>query len=491
MRFGWIVVLAVVVGRGRMCLAEDAKAAAPAAPAAPAARFEISKETTFVTGPVRADGTIDYVEAINEHLSKGVTKENNAAIPVLEAVQSLGVGQDAHYARVWAKLGVAAPAGAAQGAVAPAPPGNPANFDDTLSGPWIVEKAPQVAAWLDSMKGQLDLLVEASKRDHYYMPLVREQPTDPLVMVLLPHLQHMRHMANSLKSRAMLRLGNDDTDGFCADVIAIVRLGRLSTHAPTLVENLVGIAMEAIGLDAIKTAASGKWLSEAQVGKLLAELRAAPAPRAMYDIMDGGERGFLLEFLQTAAVHGVAEAQKMFAALGQRNNITLPPIDPAGKDWNAALKSANAWYDRLAEAGRKPTYAERMAASKAINQDVATLKVKYDGWKAVFAPLEDRIIVLVLPAMERAFTTETRIAADRELTQAALALSGFRSKMREYPPGLKLLVPGYFKSEPVDLFTSKPLVYRTEGNGYVLLSVGPDGKEGGVKADDLVVRVGK
>src|SRR5207248_10716636 len=118
----------------------------------------------------------------NEHLSQGATRENNAAILVLEAVEGMDVGREGHYAKVWTKRGVAAPAGAAQGAVAPAPLGNPANFDDTLNGPWIAEKAPQVAAWLDSMKGQLDLLVEASKRDHYYMPLVREQPTDPLVM---------------------------------------------------------------------------------------------------------------------------------------------------------------------------------------------------------------------------------------------------------------------------------------------------------------------
>src|SRR2546423_322220 len=70
MRLGWMVILATVFGIGLTSLAEDPKPAAPAAPAAvPAARFEISRETTFVTGPVRADGTIDYVEAINEHLS--------------------------------------------------------------------------------------------------------------------------------------------------------------------------------------------------------------------------------------------------------------------------------------------------------------------------------------------------------------------------------------------------------------------------------------
>ena len=71
-------------------------------------------------------------------------------------------------------------------------------------------------------------------RSNFLFYPVREQETDPLVSVLLPHLQHMRHWANALKSRALLRLGKEDIDGFCRDAMAIVRLGRLSTHAPTL-----------------------------------------------------------------------------------------------------------------------------------------------------------------------------------------------------------------------------------------------------------------
>src|SRR5881394_1999842 len=67
----WTLVL-VCTGLVGVCFGEDVKPAA-------GARFEISKETTFVTEPVRADGTIDYVEAINAQLSKGATKENNSA----------------------------------------------------------------------------------------------------------------------------------------------------------------------------------------------------------------------------------------------------------------------------------------------------------------------------------------------------------------------------------------------------------------------------
>jgi len=40
----------------------------------------ISKETTYIAGPLRKDGYVDYVAALNEHFGRGVTPENNAAV---------------------------------------------------------------------------------------------------------------------------------------------------------------------------------------------------------------------------------------------------------------------------------------------------------------------------------------------------------------------------------------------------------------------------
>jgi hypothetical protein len=474
-----LIVMVAVLGLGRGVMGEDAKPAAPAGP-----RFVISKETTYVTGPVRADGTIDYVEAVNERLSKGVTKENNAGILMLQAEMAGEVGRPEHFAKVWKKLGIAPPA-----PVKDAAGNDPPGLDETLTGLWTADKAPQVAEWLKAQAGLLQLMIDGSKRDRYYVPLVRENESDPLVSVLLPHLSHQRRLCRMLKSRAMLRLGNEEMDGFCDDVIALVRIGRLTTHAPTLVENLVGTSCEAMGYDAIKIAATGRWLSEAQVDRLLKELRAAPPRRQMYDVFEGGERGFLLEFLQTAAVHGVGEAEKMLAALGPKNGITLPPVDPIAKDWNQAMRKANWWYDQLAEAGKKTSYVERMRACNVVMRDIGALKEKTSGWRAPFASIEDRMIVLVMPSMDRAYMNETKIAANRELTETALALSGFRSKTAEYPPDLKMLVPTWFKQTPVDCFNDHPLTYRLEGNGYVLLSVGPDevAGDGRTTTDDLVV----
>src|SRR5258708_5994274 len=48
--------------------------------------FTIGKETTYVTGPVDADGYIDYAAALNERMSKGIKPAENANVLLWKAI---------------------------------------------------------------------------------------------------------------------------------------------------------------------------------------------------------------------------------------------------------------------------------------------------------------------------------------------------------------------------------------------------------------------
>src|SRR4029078_1861738 len=48
-------------------------------------KITISKETTYITEPLRPDGYPDYVAALNQRMSLGVTPENNAAVLLQKA----------------------------------------------------------------------------------------------------------------------------------------------------------------------------------------------------------------------------------------------------------------------------------------------------------------------------------------------------------------------------------------------------------------------
>ena len=46
----------------------------------------ISKETTYLTEPLRSDGWIDFAAVLNQPRMMGVTAENNAAVPFWQAI---------------------------------------------------------------------------------------------------------------------------------------------------------------------------------------------------------------------------------------------------------------------------------------------------------------------------------------------------------------------------------------------------------------------
>src|SRR5256885_8409701 len=65
-----------------------AYAADPPAKDKPARKhnFTVSKETTYVTGPLDKDGYVDYAAALNERLGKGVTPETNANVLIWKEI---------------------------------------------------------------------------------------------------------------------------------------------------------------------------------------------------------------------------------------------------------------------------------------------------------------------------------------------------------------------------------------------------------------------
>jgi hypothetical protein len=86
-----------------------------------------------------------------------------------------------------------------------------------------------------------------------------------------------------------------------------------------------------------------------------------------------------------------------------------------------------------------------------------------------------------------------------ELDKLAFALAAYRADHGSYPAKLADLKPKYVAEVPKDIFSEGELLYRPEGTGYLLYSVGVNGKDDGGKTrddrkadedwDDLVVRM--
>ena len=71
-----------------------------------------------------------------------------------------------------------------------------------------------------------------------------------------------------------------------------------------------------------------------------------------------------------------------------------------------------------------------------------------------------------------------RAETDRSLTLCAIALKRYSLRYGKLPESLKMLVPEFLSSLPVDYMDGKPIKYRLHNDGsFTLYSVGEDGKD--------------
>jgi hypothetical protein len=76
-------------------------------------------------------------------------------------------------------------------------------------------------------------------------------------------------------------------------------------------------------------------------------------------------------------------------------------------------------------------------------------------------------------------------AVGSNLTQVAFALAEHRAQRGSYPPRLADLAPKYIPAVPKDVFAGDAdLHYARQGDGYLLYSVGPNGRDDGGRTLD-------
>ena len=105
-------------------------------------------------------------------------------------------------------------------------------------------------------------------------------------------------------------------------------------------------------------------------------------------------------------------------------------------------------------------------------------------------PIGDILVVMLLPAHERAVREYFNTIATARLTQIFITLRCYQLEHGKLPDTLEALAPGYLQAIPVDPFNGKPFGYDPTGEAPRMWSVGadqvtdPPGAEGG---DDVVV----
>ena len=499
--------------------------------------FTISKATTHITKPLTKDGYVDYVAALNQQLSKGVTPDINAAVPLWEAIgtKPLEDWEPKHREQLFKMLGMKELKDGDKQYIsgedfvektedtptkrAEVNEKMSRDMDSAMSMPWSEVVYPELAAWVAANDAAIKSTVAASLRPRYYNPLVSMEPDFAMISVLLPIVGEVRNSARLLILRAMQSAAAGKTEVAWNEILACWRLGRLVGQGSTLVDSLVGIAIEGMAAEATVALVHHTKLSDEQIAAMRKDLAALPKRDKMIDKIDVAERYMFLDTMQTIERKRISSIKEFVEIVGFVNALsgilTLSDGDESKIgfsravkrlwirmfiDWDFVMHDANRWYDRFVRVGRMPRGAEQDKAWELLESDYMKLRVQITDRETILTDIlsgktprrivSERIsgtfVALLMPALSAALDAEHRADMYVEMVDTAFALKLYHNKHGKYPAKLDALVPKHLKSVLVDINNEKDQVrYKRTTAGYLLYSVGRDGKDqGGPALDD-------
>ncbi len=467
----------------------------------PTPKVPIGKDTTYVTGPLDKNGFIDYEAALSERLGKGVKPETNANVLLWKALGPRPEGGNGMPPDYFKHLGIAEPPEKGDylinlGAYRSRVKLVQEEWEDLIeqqsragARPWKAVDMPHITAWLALNEKPLAVVVEACKRPHYFNPLVSRKSDKELggiITALLPNVQKCRELASALTARAMQRLGEGKVEEAWQDLLTCHRLARHVGNGATLIESLVGIAIDAIASNADLAFLDSGKLSHQQIRKCMKDLQELPPLPRMADKIDLGGRFMYLDCVQLVR-RGGGKMFRGFAELPFPEDNEKFEKALAMIDWTPAMRTGNQWYDRLSQALRRKERAERERELDGIEEDLK--KLKTDGAKvvklleegppnvAVGKAIADVLVHMLMPAARKVQNAADRAEQIHRNLQVAFALAAYHKVNGKYPQKLDDLAPKFLAAVPIDIFSAKALIYRLGEKGYLLYSVGVNGKD--------------
>jgi hypothetical protein len=469
----------------------------------------IEESTTHILKPLRPDGYPDYFGAINDYCRGSATPLSNAAVPMIQAfgpatapitirddyfrllgIDSLpSVGNYFVHSQEMLDRWVRA-----------APDAPTAKLADTLQeqfafagdSPWSSDDYPMIAEWLLINEEPLRLICEASKRSDFYEPILSQNHSLPALCAVASPLESiLGEITLALQARAMLHARSGDFESAISDLIACHRCLRLMSHVPlgqyAVETRTAEIALRQTELKLIHYCRP----SAKQLQILASQLSQLPPLLSLADRIDLGDRFRYLDAVCVLQRNGPAAVQQLFGetSLSADESSLQKAVSDLMFDWNEPLRMGNQWFDKEIAIYRMTDRVRREEALEKLHTELEQM-VADSSRPAIFVlnwftrqSVKAAMGRVVGATLLQLFDTEVpgilNIADQLEVrstfTQTGIALAAYRAEHGQYPERLEQLPS---KDSTSDLFReNSPLGYRRLPTGYLLYSVGPNGRD--------------
>ncbi|MDG1810170.1 MAG: hypothetical protein P8I27_19925 [Pirellulaceae bacterium] len=482
-------------------------------------KFKISPATTTLTGPLKADGSLDYVAAVNQRHMDGVKSENNAVAVIFRLTPEAFYPESAEVSRKAMREQFATALGFEVGPsqLELEDPeaviqkrltqllGEPAAYEQTeqylnafrsaSKSPWKSTRFPDCAEILHEQRDVLDLIVNAATRPRYYHPFILpagKSGNATLLNASLPIGQRFRQCARLLLLRAMNSLGDGEPGGVesaIRDIQSARRLGWLQCQSISLTEKLIVAAIYRMVNEAEINLIDSGHLTTQQLQEHQAFIREHKYPIDMGERIDFGERILVLDQTQALLIDPVqfVQQQNQNSPLAFQENLIRGLVRSA--DTNTTLRVINQWFDRYTAAAKQPTIQQSLQAFEEIEDQLSrfdsfnnlqsSLFNLISGPKSRGKFIGNLLAAMLMPAGAQLVRADFDLATQDQLNEIAFAISSYRSKYHAHPAKLTTLVPEFLEAVKPSPSGSEEIQYRFNESGFMVYSIGSDGIDNG------------
>jgi len=297
----------------------------------------------------------------------------------------------------------------------------------------------------------------------------------------MPYLSEYRRLLFAMQWRIQLNAEQGRFEDAFEDIQALYRFGKHNKGDRTIVEQLVGVAIEAAAVATARDIIGeykidSKTLADFQRNfeKIIAneDFKFSFKVEHMM-ICDEIQRCFTsdrfgkghLYLPRFREISGMYDDYYPYPNKGGiefffYNLVYSSPFLFTHPNKEQTLASANELFE-LWECMSSKTAAQLNPERKAIEEKINNIAGK------------NQFINVLFPAFSRIFTIANRAHTEVDATLAIIALTRYKQDKGQYPQDLnELITTGYLKHPPMDYFSDKPLVYKKTDDDFLLYSFG-------------------
>ena len=349
------------------------------------------------------------------------------------------------------------------------------------------DEKQRMANWLADNEKNLQLVIVGSGKPYYWKNLEGEE----MLSILMPHLSEYRRIAFSLRWRVRLRAEQNQYEDAFSDIKTCYRVGQHLKGDRSLIEQLVGVAMEVVASQNLRSILSQYEIDSATLATLQKDFERMVAGED-FTMSFVAEKMCVYDEIQRCFTEDRFGGGHLYLSrvrdLGDVTSDDLQEIlvetifSPA--EWpRAAAGAAKILFlhpdkqETREMADRFYAFCETIAQKTPAQIRAEGIDVKEDAMEII----KDNVLLQILaPALERACERGHRNKTDVKATFAIVALLRYKADKDSFPDDLQqLITAGYLRQLPLDVYSDKPLVYKKTDGDFILYSVGENFEDDG------------